>query len=51
MVVDLVCIVGLYLVGVICEVMNEDGTMVCVFDFECFVKLYKIKMVVIVDFI
>lgn len=35
-VVDLVKLCGVELVGVICEIINEDGMMVCVFDLiEC----------------
>lgn len=36
-VVDILCFVGLNLVGVICEIMNDDGIMVCLFDLVVFV--------------
>ena len=49
--VDLARIAGLYPAGVICEVMNEDGTMARVPDLERFAKLHKIKMVAIADLI
>lgn len=36
-VIDIVCLVGLMLVGVICEIMKEDGEMVCLLDLIGFV--------------
>lgn len=35
--VDLLIFVGLKLVGVLCELMNLDGMMMCGDDVECFV--------------
>ncbi len=49
--VDLARIAGLYPAGVICEVMNEDGTMARVPDLERFAKLHDIKMVAVADLI
>lgn len=36
-VVDILCMVGFYLVGVICEIMNDDGIMVCLLELVLFV--------------
>ena len=44
-VVDLVKIAGLYPSGVICEVMNEDGTMARLNDLEKLTKEYGIKII------
>ena len=49
--VDLARIAGLYPAGVICEVMNEDGTMARVPDLERFAELHGIKVVAIADLI
>lgn len=48
---DLVWMVGFELFGVICEVMNDDGSMVCWFELEVFVVEYGIKIGIIVDLI
>jgi 3,4-dihydroxy 2-butanone 4-phosphate synthase/GTP cyclohydrolase II len=42
--VDLARLAGLYPAGVICEVMNEDGTMARVPDLETFCKRHGIRM-------
>lgn len=49
--VDLFCLVGLEFVGVIVEIFNEDGLMVCCFEFEKFVEKYDFKIGIIVDLI
>jgi 3,4-dihydroxy 2-butanone 4-phosphate synthase / GTP cyclohydrolase II len=45
--VDLARLAGLYPAGVICEIMNEDGTMARVPELAKFAKLHKLKMVTI----
>ncbi|MDQ4106820.1 MAG: GTP cyclohydrolase II, partial [Actinomycetota bacterium] len=45
--VDLARMAGLKPAGVICEVMNDDGTMARVPDFEKFCKKHNIKMVTV----
>ncbi|MFW6198472.1 MAG: bifunctional 3,4-dihydroxy-2-butanone-4-phosphate synthase/GTP cyclohydrolase II [Acidobacteriota bacterium] len=49
--VDLARLAGLYPAGVICEVMNEDGTMARVPDLEEFSEVHGIKMIAIADLI
>ena len=49
--VDLARLAGLYPAGVICEVMNEDGTMARVPDLEKFSKLHGVRMITIADLI
>ena len=49
--VDLARIAGLYPAGVICEVMNEDGTMARVPDLERFAKHHDIKLITVADLI
>ena len=49
--VDLARIAGLYPAGVICEVMNEDGTMARVPDLERFTKRHDIKLITVADLI
>ena len=49
--IDLARIAGLYPSGVICEVMNEDGTMARVPDLERFAELHDLKVVAIADLI
>ena len=49
--VDLTRIAGLYPAGVICEVMNEDGTMARVPDLERFTKRHDIKLITVADLI
>jgi len=42
--IDLVRMAGLPPVAVICEILNEDGTMSRLRDLECFVRTHGIKM-------
>jgi 3,4-dihydroxy 2-butanone 4-phosphate synthase/GTP cyclohydrolase II len=49
--VDLARIAGLYPAGVICEVMNEDGTMARLPDLEVFAAEHDLKIVAIADLI
>lgn len=49
--VDLLCLVGLEFVGVIVEIFNEDGMMVCCLELEKFVEKYNFKIGIIVDLI
>jgi 3,4-dihydroxy 2-butanone 4-phosphate synthase/GTP cyclohydrolase II len=49
--VDLARMAGLYPAGVICEVMNEDGTMARVAELTKFAKKHKLLMVTIADLI
>jgi 3,4-dihydroxy 2-butanone 4-phosphate synthase/GTP cyclohydrolase II len=50
-IVDLARLAGLYPAGVICEVMNEDGTMARLPQLEMFAKQYKLKIISITDLI
>jgi 3,4-dihydroxy 2-butanone 4-phosphate synthase / GTP cyclohydrolase II len=45
--VDLARLAGLYPAGVICEIMNEDGTMARVPELAKFARSHKLKMVTI----
>ena len=49
--IDLTRLAGLYPAGVICEVMNDDGTMARMPDLEHFAAEYGIKIVTIKDLI
>ncbi len=49
--VDLARLTGLYPAGVICEIMNEDGTMARVPDLQVFVKQHNLKIITIADLI
>ncbi len=49
--VDLARLAGLKPSGVICEVMNEDGTMARMPDLEIFAKKHNLKIVTIADLI
>ncbi len=49
--VDLARLAGLYPAGIICEVMNPDGTMARVPDLERFCEEHSIRMVTIADLI
>jgi 3,4-dihydroxy 2-butanone 4-phosphate synthase/GTP cyclohydrolase II len=49
--VDLAVLAGLYPAGVICEIMNEDGTMARMRDLERFSSRYGIKIIAIKDLI
>ncbi|MEA2241223.1 MAG: 3,4-dihydroxy 2-butanone 4-phosphate synthase / cyclohydrolase [Solirubrobacteraceae bacterium] len=49
--VDLARLAGLYPAGVICEVMNDDGTMARVPDLERYCAVHGLKMVTVADLI
>ncbi|MDR0766705.1 MAG: 3,4-dihydroxy-2-butanone-4-phosphate synthase, partial [Odoribacteraceae bacterium] len=49
--VDMARLAGLYPAGVICEVMNEDGSMARVPDLARFVEKHRLKMITISDLI
>jgi 3,4-dihydroxy 2-butanone 4-phosphate synthase/GTP cyclohydrolase II len=49
--VDLARIAGLYPAGVICEIMNDDGTMARVPDLVKFARRHKVLMITIADLI
>jgi 3,4-dihydroxy 2-butanone 4-phosphate synthase/GTP cyclohydrolase II len=49
--VDLARLAGLYPAGVICEIMNEDGTMARVPQLQDYIKKHDLKMVTIADLI
>jgi 3,4-dihydroxy 2-butanone 4-phosphate synthase / GTP cyclohydrolase II len=49
--VDLARIAGLYPAGVICEIMNEDGTMARVPELAKFAKKHRLLMITIADLI
>ena len=49
--VDLARIAGLYPAGVICEIMNHDGTMARVPELTKFAKKHKLLMITVADLI
>ncbi|WP_125151946.1 bifunctional 3,4-dihydroxy-2-butanone-4-phosphate synthase/GTP cyclohydrolase II [Clostridium rectalis] len=49
--VDLATLAGLYPAGVICEIMNEDGTMARVAQLNEYVKEHNLKIITIADLI
>jgi 3,4-dihydroxy 2-butanone 4-phosphate synthase/GTP cyclohydrolase II len=49
--VDLARLAGLKPAGVICEIMNEDGTMARLPDLEVFARKHRLKIVTIADLI
>ena len=49
--VDLARIAGLYPAGVICEIMNDDGTMARVPELTTFAKKHKLLMITVADLI
>jgi 3,4-dihydroxy 2-butanone 4-phosphate synthase/GTP cyclohydrolase II len=49
--VDLARIAGLYPAGVICEIMNEDGTMARVPELTRFARRHRLPMITIADLI
>jgi 3,4-dihydroxy 2-butanone 4-phosphate synthase/GTP cyclohydrolase II len=49
--VDLARLAGLYPAGVICEIMNEDGTMARVPDLENYAKKFDLKLITIKDLV
>ncbi len=50
-IVDLARLAGLYPAGVICEVMNEDGTMAKLPELEIMASEYDLKIITIADLI
>lgn len=49
--VDLARMAGLFPAGVICEIMNEDGTMARVPNLQEYIKKHDLKMITIADLI
>ncbi|MCZ6833070.1 MAG: bifunctional 3,4-dihydroxy-2-butanone-4-phosphate synthase/GTP cyclohydrolase II [Acidobacteria bacterium] len=49
--VDLAKLAGLTPAGVICEIMNDDGTMARVDDLETFSQTHDLKMILVADLI
>lgn len=49
--VDLAKLAGLYSAGVICEIMNEDGTMARMPELQHFVRRHRLKMITIASLI
>jgi 3,4-dihydroxy 2-butanone 4-phosphate synthase/GTP cyclohydrolase II len=49
--VDLARMAGLYPAGVICEIMNEDGTMARVPQLDIFAKKHGLKVITVADLI
>src|SRR5919106_3479887 len=49
--VDIARIAGLYPAGVICEIMNEDGTMARLPELREFAKAYNLKMITVADLV
>jgi len=49
--VDLAKLAGLYPAGVICEIMNEDGSMARVPELKAYIKTHNLKLVTIADLI
>ena len=50
-IVDLTKLAGLYPAGVICEILNDDGTTAKIPDLQLFAKFHNLKMVSIEDLI
>jgi 3,4-dihydroxy 2-butanone 4-phosphate synthase/GTP cyclohydrolase II len=49
--VDLARMAGLFPAGVICEIMNEDGTMARVPELDVFARAHGLKMITVADLI
>jgi 3,4-dihydroxy 2-butanone 4-phosphate synthase/GTP cyclohydrolase II len=49
--VDIARIAGLYPAGVICEIMNEDGTMARLTELREFAALHHLKMITVADLV
>jgi 3,4-dihydroxy 2-butanone 4-phosphate synthase/GTP cyclohydrolase II len=49
--VDIARIAGLYPAGVICEIMNEDGTMARLPELEAFAERHHLKMITVADLV
>ncbi|MCJ7669879.1 MAG: bifunctional 3,4-dihydroxy-2-butanone-4-phosphate synthase/GTP cyclohydrolase II [Dehalococcoidia bacterium] len=50
-IVDVARLAGLYPAGVICEIMDEDGTMACLPQLEAMASKFDLKIITIVDLI
>jgi 3,4-dihydroxy 2-butanone 4-phosphate synthase / GTP cyclohydrolase II len=50
-IVDLARIAGLYPAGVICEIMNKDGTMARMPELRKFAKKHRLKMITVADLV
>src|SRR5439155_9205255 len=49
--VDMSRMAGLTPAGVICEIMNDDGTMSCMPELENFARLHNMKIISVADLI
>ncbi|HEV2883609.1 MAG TPA: 3,4-dihydroxy-2-butanone-4-phosphate synthase [Pyrinomonadaceae bacterium] len=49
--VDIARIAGLYPAGVICEIMNEDGSMARLPELEAFARQHQLKMITVADLV
>lgn len=49
--VDIARIAGLYPAGVVCEIMNEDGTMARLQQLEEFARLHELKIISVADLV
>src|ERR671912_1276411 len=49
--VDIARIAGLYPAGVICEIMNDDGSMARLPELELFSKQHRLKMITVADLV
>ena len=49
--VDVARIAGLYPAGVICEIMNDDGTMARLPELQKFANTYNLKMITVADLV
>jgi 3,4-dihydroxy 2-butanone 4-phosphate synthase/GTP cyclohydrolase II len=49
--VDIARIAGLYPAGVVCEIMNEDGTMARLPQLEAFAAVHKLKIISVADLV
>ncbi|HEY0323305.1 MAG TPA: 3,4-dihydroxy-2-butanone-4-phosphate synthase [Pyrinomonadaceae bacterium] len=49
--VDLARIAGLYPAGVVCEIMNPDGTMARMPELEAFARLHNLKMISVAELV
>ncbi|HEY6189005.1 MAG TPA: 3,4-dihydroxy-2-butanone-4-phosphate synthase [Pyrinomonadaceae bacterium] len=49
--VDIARIAGLYPAGVVCEIMNEDGSMARLPQLEAFAELHKLKIISVADLV
>ncbi len=49
--VDIARLAGLYPAGVICEIMNEDGTMARLPELREFAALHRLKMITVADLV